>query len=81
MEHGGLGIPYPRLLAYCVYNTSKASSEVLLGSLLGGTDFNYVARKGCVRTETLVVFVEGVVDKTEEAVGRGATELPPVGNG
>ena len=80
VKHGGQGIPYPRLLADCVYNTSKASSEFLLGSLQGGTDLNYVARKGCVRTETLVVFVEGVVDETEEAVRRGGTESPPVGN-
>ena len=45
---GGLGIPYPQLLAERAYNTSKASREVLIGSLLGGTDLNYVAHKGCI---------------------------------
>ena len=30
------------------HNTSKAASEVLVGSLLGGTDLNYVLHKGCV---------------------------------
>ena len=44
----GLGIPDPRLLAERTYNTSKAASEVLVGSLLGSTDLNYVAHKGCV---------------------------------
>ena len=32
-----------------MYNTSKASIKVLVGSLLGGTDLNFVAHKGCVR--------------------------------
>ena len=31
------------------YNTYIESSEVLVGSLLGGTDLNYVAHKACVR--------------------------------
>ena len=30
------------------YNTSKAAREVLVGSILGGTNLNYVAHKGCV---------------------------------
>ena len=30
------------------YNTSKGASEVLFGSLLGVTNLNYVAHKGCV---------------------------------
>ena len=30
-------------------NNSKAASEVLVGSLLGGTNLNYIAHKGCVR--------------------------------
>ena len=46
---GGLGIPHPRLSSECVYNTSNAAIKVLLGSLLGGTDLNYVAHKGCIR--------------------------------
>ena len=45
---GGLGIPYPQLLAERAYNTSKASTEVLVGSLLGGTNLNYVAHKGFI---------------------------------
>ena len=48
MKRGGLGIPDPRLSAECACNTSKASSKVLVGSLLGGTDLNYLAHKECV---------------------------------
>ena len=48
VKHGGLGIPDPRMSAECAYNTSKAASEVLVGSLLGGIYLNYVAHKGCV---------------------------------
>ena len=39
---GGLGIPNPRLSAERAYSTSKAASKVLIGSLLGGTNLNYV---------------------------------------
>ena len=49
MKRGGLDIPNPRLSAERVYNTSKAASEVLSGSLLEGTDLNFVAHKGFVR--------------------------------
>ena len=49
MKRGGLGIPDPRLLAEHVYITYKESSEVLIGSLLGGTDLNYIEHKCCVR--------------------------------
>ena len=49
VNRGGLGIPDPRLLVERAYNTSKSASEVLIGSLLGGTDLNYVSNKGCVR--------------------------------
>ena len=45
MKCGGLGIPNPRLLADRAYNISKSASEVLVGSLLGGTYINYVAHK------------------------------------
>ena len=51
VKRGGLGIPDPRLSAERAYNTSKAASEVLVGSLLGGTNLNYVAHKGCVRRD------------------------------
>ena len=32
-----------------MYNTSKAAIEVLVGSLLVGTNLNYVSHRGCVR--------------------------------
>ena len=48
VKHGGLGIPDPFLLAYCVYNTYKSASEVLVGSLLGSTHRNYIYHKSCV---------------------------------
>ena len=37
VKRRGLGILKPRLLAEHAYNTSKSASEVLVGSLLGGT--------------------------------------------
>ena len=40
VKRGGLGIPDPRILAERSYNTSKEASEVLVVSLLGGTDLN-----------------------------------------
>ena len=49
MKHGGLGITDLRLLVESVYSTYKAPIEVLVGSLLGGTDLNYVAHKRYVR--------------------------------
>ena len=45
----GLDIPNPWLLVECVLKTSKAASELLVGSFLGGIDLNYAAHKGCVR--------------------------------
>ena len=48
MKRGGLGIPDPRLLTESASNTSKASIKVLVGSLLGGTNLNYVAHKGFI---------------------------------
>ena len=42
MKCGGLGIPDPWLTSDCVHNSSKASIEVLVGSILGGTDLNYI---------------------------------------
>ena len=49
MKCRGLGIPYPQLYEERTYNTSKAASDVLVVSLLGGIDLNYVAHKGYVR--------------------------------
>ena len=43
----GLGIPDPQLSAECAYNTSKESSDLLVLSLLGGTNLNFVVHKGC----------------------------------
>ena len=51
MKPGDLGTSDPRLSAERAYNTYKSSSEVLVGSLLGVTDLNYVAHKGCVCRE------------------------------
>ena len=48
MKLRGLGIPDPGLSVEREYNTSKAPSEVLVGTLLGGTNLNYVAHKGCI---------------------------------
>ena len=47
-KHVGLGIPEPRLLSECAHNTSKSASEVLIGSLIGGTSLNYVSHKECI---------------------------------
>ena len=48
MKLGGLDIPDPRMLVDSAYNTSKAASEVLVDSLLGVTDLNYINHQGCV---------------------------------
>ena len=52
MKRGGLGILDPWLSAEHEYNTSKAASKFLVGSLLGGTDLNYVTHKACVCRES-----------------------------
>ena len=49
VQHGGLGITYPRLSAESVCNTSKAASGELIDSLLGGSSLNYVGHRSCVR--------------------------------
>ena len=46
VKRGGLCIPDHRLSAEHAYNTSKAAREVLIGSILGGNNLNYVAHKG-----------------------------------
>ena len=48
MKLGCLGIQDPRISAESAYNTSKEASEFLIGSLLGGTELNYVEHKGCI---------------------------------
>ena len=52
IKHGGLGILDPWFSAESVYNTSKASSGVLLGYLLGGTALNYVYHSDFVRRDS-----------------------------
>ena len=49
VKHGGLGIPDPRLSAESAYNTSKAARGELVDSLIGGSVFNYVGHRECVR--------------------------------
>ena len=49
VNHGGLGIPEPRLSAESAYNTSKTASGELVESLLGGTTLNYIGHRECVR--------------------------------
>ena len=49
INHGGLGIPSPRLSSESAYNTSKAASRKLVDSLLGGSVLNYVGHRACVR--------------------------------
>ena len=48
-NNGSLGIPEPQMSAESAYNTSNASSEELIDSLLGGTSLNYVVHRACVR--------------------------------
>ena len=48
MKLSGLCIPYPRLLVERAYKTFKASSEVLVDALPGGTKLKYVSHKRCV---------------------------------
>ena len=49
MKCGGLGILDPGLPVERTYNISKVARKVLVGSLIGGTNLNYVAHKGCIR--------------------------------
>ena len=66
MKCGGLGFPEPRLLMERAYNTFKSDSEVLVGSLLGGTDLNYVAYKGCVHKAITDGRKQHNISETEE---------------
>ena len=74
VKHGGLGIPDPRMLAECGYNTSKATSRDLVYSLLGGSVFNYVGHRVCVRKasqsarrSTMIVEMSELYHQQEEA--------------
>ena len=53
VNHGGLGIPDPRLSAESSYNTSKVASGGLVDSLLGGSALNYVGHRTCIRKASL----------------------------
>ena len=46
---GSLDIPDPLSSEESSYNTSKAASGELVGSLLGGTALNYIGHMSCVR--------------------------------
>ena len=48
MKCDSLGIPDPCLSEESAYNTFKASSRELVGSLLGVTALNYVGHSACV---------------------------------
>ena len=48
INHGGLGIPDPRLSEESAYNTSKAASGDLVDYLLGGTYLNYVGHRAFI---------------------------------
>ena len=48
VNHGGLGVPDPRLSEESAYNTSKVASRELLDSLLGGSVLNYVGQRACI---------------------------------
>ena len=45
---GGLYIPDPWLSEDSAYNISKAVCGELVGSLLGGTKFNYIGLRACI---------------------------------
>ena len=48
VKHGGLGVPYPQSSLEIAYNTSKADSWELVGSLLVGTDLKYSGHRACI---------------------------------
>ena len=53
LKWGGLDIPDPRLSAEHVYNSTKAASDALVGSLLGGTNHNYIYNKAFMRISSV----------------------------
>ena len=48
IKHSSLGIPDLRSSSDIIYNTSKAASGELVGSLLGGTALNYIGHRACI---------------------------------
>ena len=68
------------MLAEHVYNTSKAASEVLVGSLILGTEINSVEHKAWVCRVSADGQEEQGTDKTEGSGGWGGIESPLAGN-
>ena len=58
---GSLDITEPQSSAVSAYSTYKSYCKDLVGSLLGGTDLNYVVHRACVcRTSTSLVSTRGI---------------------
>ena len=53
VKHDSLGILDPRLSEYSAYNTSKVATGELVDSLQGGSSFNYVGHRACIRKASL----------------------------
>ena len=53
VNHGGLGIPDPRLSAESAYNNPTSDSGELVDSLLGGSVLNYVGHRACALKASL----------------------------
>ena len=53
VKHSGLGITETQFSAESGYNNSKETSGELVDSLLGGSAFNYVGHRACVRKASL----------------------------
>ena len=49
LKRSGLGITDPHLSAEITQNTLKSACWELVGSILGGTNPNYVGHRACVR--------------------------------
>ena len=82
MKYRGLGIPDPCLSAESAYTTYESASEVLVGSLLGVTDLNYVEYKYCVRRSSADTWkhreyldTAGLIRRKELTDGTGLNRL------
>ena len=53
VKNSSLGLPDPQFSAESAYNTSKADSGEMVDYLLGGSSFNYVGHRACVRRANL----------------------------
>ena len=85
LKRGGLGIPEPQISAERAHNTSEAAIEVLVVSLLRGTDINYVAHKGFINRASAdgrkqrEIAKKAALKRRKELVDMAG--LPPEGNG